>query len=633
MLTTEETLKILEDINKGSAKEDTNTDFGTVKKMAIIQYKGLEGRIVWDYGMLYNELTFVDNATGKHFSLGKSSSDSIISTVFHDLAISYEKNEQCLASQVVIIFDSNKVKEATEKLYEYIKNNYQINAIIMDVDEYKYLKEKNQIKANKEIIMGHHYLAYDMITVLGKNKLEEGIYIGFDKHTCVLVSERSAYPVGQLGKMKFGILYQKKMKEYEVTAKELNISLDFDEDKKTIKSMYDYLLVKVVGEKYLDKFFELDYIDKITDKEAELCDELQNNPICKKYITSELLEKICNERNFFTNKGKKTSVAWRDLYKLDDWYIQRYWIKDYGRIINFKEQKEAYGTIEQILCPILEYCRREELKEKIKKRDWGIVFCGGGGKGAYQIGVWKWLEDQGIADKITGVSGASVGALNSLLFVEGNSTLAEEAWNNAAPDIIVKQNRIPFLQNQDSLNDFLEKYMKKMKNICTSEKLVYSSITCVKEFPWKALLGYLQKGEVPNTSTIKADYCSWASRKEEEIKEIVLASAAIPGIKQSRQFEGREYVDGGFADNVPVRPLVEDGFRNIIIIYLDGKDKNEKAFCKAIGNLDVENVNFYHVQPSENIGNMLIAGAAPTKKGIEIGYKDAANQLQKILLK
>lgn len=332
------------------------------------------------------------------------------------------------------------------------------------------------------------------------------------------------------------------------------------------------------------------------------------------------------QRKFLTDKGRKTDIAWKDLYTLDDWYIQRYWIKDYCRIINVKKQIEVYGTVEQIICQILQHCHREELKEKIKQRDLGIVFCGGGGKGAYQIGVWKWLKEHGIADKITGVSGASVGALNSLLFVEGDYDLAEQIWNSVDSDTIVNSDKIPFWQDQDELSNLLEVYMGKMKNLRKQEKLVYSALTCVQGLPKKAMAGFVINGVVPDTSEMKTNYYCWASRTEKELREIVLASAALPGIKKIRQFEGKEFVDGGFTDNVHVRPLAEDRFRNIIVVQLSD---DEESFKKSTE--DFKNVKFYRVKPSEKLGKMKQAGAALTKARIKRGEEDAANQLQEVL--
>ena len=57
----------------------------------------------------------------------------------------------------------------------------------------------------------------------------------------------------------------------------------------------------------------------------------------------------------------------------------------------------------------------------------GLVFSGGGGKGSYEIGVWKYLHEIGLDKNITAVSGTSVGALNAALFVGSSYEKAEES--------------------------------------------------------------------------------------------------------------------------------------------------------------------------------------------------------------
>ena len=34
-------------------------------------------------------------------------------------------------------------------------------------------------------------------------------------------------------------------------------------------------------------------------------------------------------------------------------------------------------------------------------KKWGLVLGGGGGRGAYHIGVWKYLKESGIYDKVS----------------------------------------------------------------------------------------------------------------------------------------------------------------------------------------------------------------------------------------
>ena len=46
----------------------------------------------------------------------------------------------------------------------------------------------------------------------------------------------------------------------------------------------------------------------------------------------------------------------------------------------------------------------------------GLVLSGGGGKGAYELGVWRALKELGISKYISVFSGTSIGAFNSILF-------------------------------------------------------------------------------------------------------------------------------------------------------------------------------------------------------------------------
>ena len=64
----------------------------------------------------------------------------------------------------------------------------------------------------------------------------------------------------------------------------------------------------------------------------------------------------------------------------------------------------------------------------------GLVLAGGGGRGAYQIGVWKALRETGLENYITSVSGTSVGALNAGLFVQKDLEVAQNVWESISRD-------------------------------------------------------------------------------------------------------------------------------------------------------------------------------------------------------
>ena len=64
----------------------------------------------------------------------------------------------------------------------------------------------------------------------------------------------------------------------------------------------------------------------------------------------------------------------------------------------------------------------------VDENSWGLVLSGGGGKGAYQVGVWRALCELGWDTRIKAISGASVGALNAVLLSSVSEPHAEVIW-------------------------------------------------------------------------------------------------------------------------------------------------------------------------------------------------------------
>ena len=58
----------------------------------------------------------------------------------------------------------------------------------------------------------------------------------------------------------------------------------------------------------------------------------------------------------------------------------------------------------------------------------GLCLSGGGARGAYEIGVWKALDEAKITNRIYAISGTSVGALNGALMASVSQAEAEKLW-------------------------------------------------------------------------------------------------------------------------------------------------------------------------------------------------------------
>lgn len=202
----------------------------------------------------------------------------------------------------------------------------------------------------------------------------------------------------------------------------------------------------------------------------------------------------------------------------------------------------------------------------------GLVFAGGGGKGAYQIGVWKALVEMDVAQNITAVSGTSVGALNAALFAHGNYEVAEEIYRNIkhsqiltltktdliriSTELLLKQNsRTTIFGDKNSSIFSREGMIEIINEYINLNKLSCSAIKCI--------------ATCHDVFKARPKYFNLNGQNETKITNILLASSALPVIFEPVQIDGVTYYDGGMSDNVPVLPIYELGYKTIIVVHLD----------------------------------------------------------------
>lgn len=418
-----------------------------------------------------------------------------------------------------------------------------------------------------------------------------------------------------------------------------------------------------------------------------------SNGALMKCFASKYLNKVLDCSSYI----KEGIYMWETVYEVDGWRVQRCIIKVSNipsiRILE-PASSESYWCFseEKLKSDVEKFKMLIQKWMKTHRQEYGIVFSGGGAKGAYQIGVWKYLKEIGIDNKITGISGASVGALNSLLFLQGDFEKAEQTWlkiqqgdlTNLNAEMLVKtltpaigQNvlsktlprvalgtglkyyasiaalSVPTLvapavtgaimalpiishirDNDISLSLFRQDKLEKIiseyvdgdaveKNL--SGKNVYSVVTDVTEI----------------TDIFKSlpIYHSWKKRTYEGdngILDVTLTSASLPVVYPLKQLDDKWCIDGGFKDNIPIRPLIDD-YLHIIVVHLNPDDKDEaKQWEKSIKDLDITKNEIYHVYPSKpkNMGGLLsVLTINPeiTKLRIELGYKDAKEQLASLI--
>ena len=302
----------------------------------------------------------------------------------------------------------------------------------------------------------------------------------------------------------------------------------------------------------------------------------------------------------------------------------------------------------------------------------GLVLAGGGGKGAYEIGVWQALRDLGLEPSVSAVSGTSVGALNAALFAAGDLERARTVWRDLSPGHIIfspdrdkAEAQIAQLLSSPGLGqrfrDFLHRgnaaapsapvsagaaaspalFFLRSRLIPALSQLLTSGIVSAGG------LGEMIDGAVDcarlaaspvrcyatclRIPRLRPDRFLLNDRSPEDVRAILLASAAIPFFFPMAAVAGRRYLDGGlppWGDNVPVQPLYElEGCRTILVVHLSSNPPvNAAGFPGA---------RLVELFPSADLGGP--AGTFDfTAKGarwrMELGYRDGVEQLAGLCL-
>lgn len=332
-----------------------------------------------------------------------------------------------------------------------------------------------------------------------------------------------------------------------------------------------------------------------------------------------------------------------------------------------------------IILPVLFVsCEKMNLEPQEKI---GVVLAGGGAKGAYQVGAWKALEEYGVTKNVSVISGTSVGALNAALFACTDIETQEGIWLNdvgfdtfMAPDeeslmkiseMILDAGIEASKKDGNSLKNFgmevLGKIGKDVLDYALSDnhasglfdrspliKIIEDNISlkklnnrCINVYATAVQKNSLALQMISVKEGNLMRFLLNEQINDENIKDILLASSALPGVypsqtlKKSVVVDGKElgqnleFVDGGFVDaggdNTPVASvLAEEGIDKIFVIYLSHNasvrsfDQDEPQVINIIPTMDL----------GSKYGSTVNFSKDQIKKLVDLGYKDACEVLE-----
>ena len=106
-----------------------------------------------------------------------------------------------------------------------------------------------------------------------------------------------------------------------------------------------------------------------------------------------------------------------------------------------------------------------------------------------------------------------------------------------------------------------------------------------------------------------------------QIGDMLLASAYFLAFKNEK-LGGKRYVDGGSVDNVPIDPLLEAGYKDILVLRIYGLGRDSERFLEI-----PEDVRLYRIAPRQDLGGILDFSKKKAQKNMLLGYYDAMRLL------
>ncbi len=208
------------------------------------------------------------------------------------------------------------------------------------------------------------------------------------------------------------------------------------------------------------------------------------------------------------------------------------------------------------------------LDPKIK---YAVALEGGGAKGAYQLGMLKAFQDEGI--RFCAFSGTSVGAVNAYFAVTGQIDEGIGLWRSISySDVINGDEKVFANLFSGKLKKADIVYLKNYVRECLKEKGIDST-------PFERKLDGFVSEQAIRDSDMAFYAMTYSEDEKKELaidmkklpkgraKNMLIASAYFP-LFRHKPIDGVSYTDGSLGDTIPVKVLVDNGYKDILALRL-----------------------------------------------------------------
>lgn len=243
-----------------------------------------------------------------------------------------------------------------------------------------------------------------------------------------------------------------------------------------------------------------------------------------------------------------------------------------------------------------------------------LVLSGGGARGAYQIGVWKALEELNIKCDI--VTGASIGSINGALYTQGSLKEAEELWNSINLETV-----FPISIENDSNKELIKKYFKSSINGGIEPSNLLKNLKQCLDLD-KIYNSNIDYGLVTvRYPTLKPVKLTKSQIPKDKLIDYIIASSTVFPVFKLKEIGDNTYIDGGYRDTVPLDLAKKMGANKFIVV-------NISSVCKMYHPSKKEKI--IYISPNNNIGLPLVFNAKKAKINIRYGYNDTMKVFKKM---
>lgn len=248
-----------------------------------------------------------------------------------------------------------------------------------------------------------------------------------------------------------------------------------------------------------------------------------------------------------------------------------------------------------------------------------VVLAGGGSKGAYQVGAWRALRELGVSYDI--VTGTSIGSVTAALMVQNDYARAERLWRTVTADKIMnhgidlRHDLDYYIEHRDKLMPFLRDYASfRGADIAPYRAQLESELDEAAFFASPVDFA-LMTARFPSLQPVEVRK---AEIRPGYLRQWILASSSCFPIFPVCDVDGQGYIDGAYADNLPIGSAFRLGAERVIAIGLKpGVSEKKYAHHPLVT----------YIEPSRPIGTLLDFDAAAIERNLQLGYLDTMRVL------